>query len=506
VAHTGEVYNYRELRRELRDRGHRFRTSGDTEVVLHAYLEWGEEFAERLRGMFAFALWDANDRQLLLVRDRLGARPLHLQPLESGALFGSEPKAVLAHPAAERVVTTDGLRELLSGARTPRAQIYRGMREVEPGEIVRIGPEGISTRRYWRLDAAEHVDDLGTTVETVRDLLEDAVAEQLVADVPRCSLLTGDLDSAAITALAARALGEHGAGPVTALSPEGADAGGIAARVGADHDTVRPSQQDPDAQRRAVLHAYDLPVAPHGSGGAHALLAALGQRSTVALSDAAADDVFAGHDWFRDDEALGAGTFPWLAGARSSPAGLLDPDLRDQLDLPGYRRQRYREALREVPRLDGEARDEQRVRAASYLALTRRVREQLDRAARLGAATGVEVRAPLCDHRLVEYVFNVPWSMKAFDGAPKSLLRAAAGDLVPPAAEEPERSTDTRCDPGLLRCLNAVLDDPNSPVAALLDSGRTRELVRTGEGDRRDAEQVLQLDAWLRDYGVHLDL
>jgi len=509
ITHSGEVYNYRELQRQLRDRGHRFRTSSDTEVVLHAYLEWGEEFAARLRGMFAFALWDANDRQLLLVRDQLGAKPLHLQPLESGALFGSEPKALLAHPQAEPVVDADGLRELLSGARTPRAETYRGVREVGPGEIVRISPEGVSSRHYWRLEAEDHYDDLGATIETVRDLLEDAVSEQLVADVPRCGLLAGDPDSAAVTALAARALDEHGAGPVTALSPEHSGADEIAAQLGADHATVQPTQQHPDEQRRAALHAYDLPIAPSGSGAAHDLFAALGRRATVALSGTAADEVFAGHDWFRDDDALGAGTFPWLAGAGESPAGLLAPELREQLDLPGYRRQRYREALREVPRLDGEPRSEQRMRAASHLAMTRCLQQRLDRADRLGMAAGLEVRTPLCEHRIVEYVFNVPWSMKSFDGGPKSLLRAAAGDLVPPVASEPPRPADASCDPELLRELDDVLDDPNAPVTALLDTDRARALVRTGAVDgvaRQDVEQVLQLNAWLRDYGARLDL
>ena len=506
VAHSGEIYNDRELQRALRDRGHRFRTSSDAEVVVRAYMEWGEEFAEQLRGMFAFALWDATDRQLLLVRDRLGAKPLHLRPLESGVLFGSAPKAILAHPEADRVVTADGLRELLSGVRTPGAETYRGMREVAPGEIVRIGPEGLSSRRYWRLDADDHHDDLGSTIETVRDLVEDAVSEQLATDVARCSLLDGDLDSAAVTALAARTLAEHGSGPVTALSPEGAGTGEIAARVGADHGTVRTGRHSPDEQRRAVLHAYDLPVAPRGSGATHQMFAALGQRSTVALSAATADDVFAGHAWFHDAEALAAGTFPWLAGASSSPAGLLDPQLREQLDLPGYRRQRYREALRDVPRRDGEPRDEQRARAASHLALTRLAREQLDRADRRGTAAGLEVRTPLCDHRLVEYVFSAPWSMKSFDGGPKSLLHAAVGDLVPTDVDEPHQPADSGCDPDLLRSLGAVLDEPGSPVAPLLDEERTRHLVRTGDGDPRDAEQVLQLDAWLRDYGVHLDL
>lgn len=151
ITYSGEVYNYRELRTQLRGLGHEFRTESDTEVVLHAYLEWGENFAEHLNGMYAFGLWDPREQALLLVRDRMGIKPLYYRPMPDGVVFASEPKGVLAHPQVPAVVDTDGLRELLAFTKTPGHGIYRDLREVRPGEIIRVDRSGLRARRYWSL-------------------------------------------------------------------------------------------------------------------------------------------------------------------------------------------------------------------------------------------------------------------------------------------------------------------------------------------------------------------
>jgi asparagine synthase (glutamine-hydrolysing) len=143
VTFSGEIYNYRELR---------------------SYLEWGESFVERLNGMFAFALWDLRRQELLLARDRLGVKPLYCYPLPDGILFGSEPKAILANPLADRAVDADGLRELLTVVKHPEQAVLAGMRELRPGHLLRVGRAGLTRRRYWALEAREHTDDLDTTV------------------------------------------------------------------------------------------------------------------------------------------------------------------------------------------------------------------------------------------------------------------------------------------------------------------------------------------------------
>jgi len=539
LTYSGEVYNYRELRAELAAAGQRFRTESDTEVVLQAYLAWGDTFVDRLNGMFAFALWDTRREELLLVRDRLGVKPLFYAPTPHGVLFGSEPKAILAHPEFEGVVDLDGFRELLALVKTPEKSVYAGMAEVRPGQVVTVGRAGLSRRRYWQLEALPHTDDLPTTVATIRELLLDIVNRQLISDVPLCTLLSGGLDSSTVTALAADALGRAGEGPVRSFSvdfagyienftpdlirptPDTPFAHDLARHVGADHRDIILSTADlmDPAIYRDLVTAFDSPV-NWGDGFTSLLLLfkAIRAETTVALSGESADEVFGGYAWFHDPDSVNADMFPWLAGTkmRMAEATLLEPGLRRALDIDEYRRAALRAARAEVPHLpDGPGSEghERRMREVCYYHLTRFVCWLLDRKDRTSMATGLEVRVPFCDHRLVQYVFNTPWAMKTFDGREKSLLRAAAGDFLPESVAQRKKvpypaTVDPTYDAAVREALGKVLVE-DSPALPLVDRARA-EAAAAGQPDdevhRTDLEFVLQLDTWLRDYRVRLDL
>ncbi|WP_231566340.1 asparagine synthetase B, partial [Serratia sp. Ag2] len=204
LSYSGEVYNFKELRRELTQLGHVFTTQSDTEVVLKGYLQWGNGVCEKLNGMFGFAIWDARHEVLLLVRDRLGVKPLYYYPTEQSVLFGSEPKAILAHSQVPSVLTTDSLREALGWTKTPGHGTWDGLKEVKPGTYVQFGRDGLREEAYWQLQARPHHDSLEKTIENVHALLADTVKRQMVSDVPLCSLLSGGLDSSAIAAIASR--------------------------------------------------------------------------------------------------------------------------------------------------------------------------------------------------------------------------------------------------------------------------------------------------------------
>jgi asparagine synthase (glutamine-hydrolysing) len=540
VTYSGEVYNYRELRAELAARGHAFKTSSDTEVVLHAYLEWGEDFSRRLNGIYAFALWEPRDQQLLLVRDRLGVKPLYYFPTRDGVLFGSEPKAILAHPQAQAVIDAEGLTELFAYTVTPGRSIYAGMRELRPGHLLRVRREGLTPRQYWRLEGHEHTDSLDATVSHVRELLEDIVARQLVADVPVCTLLSGGLDSSALTALAANAQARARGGPVRSYAvdfaghgdafaadglratPDGPYARALARHVGTEHQAIvlDTAMLTDRANRDAVLAAHDAPYGRgEGDTSLYLLFKAVRERSTVALSGESADEVFGGYVWFHDQQAVTADTFPWLTPRAAANFGgfgrreiLLEPGLLRKLDVPGYRAERYHDALAEVPHADEQTGLERRMREISYLALTRFMRFLLDRKDRMSMAVGLEVRVPFCDHRLVEYVFNAPWSMKTFDGREKSLLRAATADLLPPSianrVKSPYPSTQ---DPGYARAIRAefgrLLRDPRSPVLPLLDPvAAQRAAAPDSATPRAGLEIMLDLDRLLRTHDVHVKI
>jgi asparagine synthase (glutamine-hydrolysing) len=545
LTYSGEVYNYRELRAELRGYGHQFRTSSDTEVVLHAYLEWGESFVDRLNGMYAFGLWDEAAQVLLLVRDRLGVKPLYYQAVPDGVVFASEPKGILAHPSASATVDLDGLRESLSLVKTPGHGGYRDLREVRPGHVLRVDVTGTRDRRYWSLVPREHTDDLPTTIRTVRELLDDIVARQLIADVPVCALLSGGLDSSVITALAAAALRADGAGPVRSFAvdfvgqaenfqadmiygtPDAPYVHDLAALVAADHtDIVLDSTDliDP-LHRGGVSAAYDL---PSNMGDVltslYLLFRSVRERSTVALSGESADEVFGGYFWFQQPTLLAADTFPWQAGIVAALAGrpepglsLLDPGLVAALDLTGYRDAAYRQGLSEVEHLPDEKPVEHRMREVFYLHLTRFLQILLDRKDRLSMAHGLEVRVPFCDHRLVEYVYNTPWEMKTFDGREKSLLRAATADLLPESVRQRRKSPypttqDPRYEQALCDATRALLAEGDAPVSPLLDNAKAKEIAGRDLTSnplgyaRYGIEVVLSLNEWLRRYPVRLHI
>lgn len=203
ITYNGEIYNFRELRAELESLGHAFRTRSDTEVLLHAYVEWGEGCVHHLNGIFAFGLWDEQKRQLVLARDPLGVKPLFYAQRDNALLFGSELKALLAHPLVRPEVDATGLAEVLTFVRVPGSGIYRNVSELPPGHLAVYRDGELRVRRYWGLCSAPHEDDLQTTAERIRALLDDTVRRQLISDVPVVTLLSGGLDSSGVTALAA---------------------------------------------------------------------------------------------------------------------------------------------------------------------------------------------------------------------------------------------------------------------------------------------------------------
>jgi asparagine synthase (glutamine-hydrolysing) len=537
IVYSGETYNFTELRAGLTRRGHRFATDSDTEVVLHAYLEWGDGLADRLNGMYAFAIWDARENKLVMVRDRMGIKPFYYYETADGVLFGSEPKAILANPAAKRTVSLDGIRELFAFIKTPGQAVWQGMHEVEPGTVVTVSSSGLRTSRYWALQTQPHADGQATSVAHVRELLEDIVRRQLVADVPRCTLLSGGLDSSAMTAVAARQLAETGqtvrsfavdfVGQTENFvadelrgTPDTPYAHDVAAKSGTEHqDIVLSSDKLADQEVRSkVIQARDLPM---GFGdmdsSLYLLFKSIRERSTVALSGESADEVFGGYQQFFDPEAQRARTFPWLVrfARQFRTESILVPDLTEALDLPRYVQDSYDTSVASIGRLAGESDFEWRMRKVCYLHLTRFVRILLDRKDRMSMANGLEVRVPYCDHRLVEYVYNAPWSLKTYDGREKSLLRGATGDVLPQSVVDRVKSPyPSTQDPGYTVMLqdNAreYLSSPGHPVFDLVSRDWLTQAVTgdaaNNQASRHGIERTLDLALWLDMYKPALTL
>lgn len=526
LVYNGEIYNCGELRAELTALGHRFESRSDTEVLLRAYMEWGALCAGRLNGIFAFAVWDGDEQSVVLARDRLGVKPLYVYEYADGLLWASEPKGILANP----LFTARLLEEKLPVVFNPRLKepgttVLAGLREVRPAAVMRADNRGVREQEYWHLVSQPHTDDWPTTVATVREMLEDILSRQLVADVPVCALLSGGLDSTAITALATRIcadlpsfsvdfVGSQHDFRATPLRPDrdAPYAWAASRHLGTRHTEVILDASAVAGGTHAAMRARDLPSLGQFDSSMLRLFGAVRREATVALSGEAADEVFGGYPWFHDPVLLYSDTYPWLGhGPRLSDC--LAPDVRARIRPMDQERDGYAAALARVPRLHGESGLQARMREALFLSLQGPLHLLLDRTDRMSMAVGLEVRVPFCDHRLVEYVWNVPWEMKCGDGREKSLIRAAVHDLLPlalrnrrksayPATYAPEHARQ------VIGSVLHILRDPTSPLRELLDAGRVRDFAEGVDVSVAwvDTAHLLtplvETEAWMREYKV----
>ncbi|PYI52189.1 asparagine synthase (glutamine-hydrolyzing) [Paenibacillus flagellatus] len=538
IVYNGELYNAPELKRELVQRGYSFTTNCDTEVLLVSFIEWGRSCLDRLNGIFAFAIW--NGEELFLARDRVGVKPLFYAQKDGMFLFGSEPKAILAHPDFPAEVDREGLAELfvIGPARTPGHGIYKHMAELKPGHYMVVDRNGASARPYWALESRPHEDDVETTAERIRELLIDTVERQLLSDVPVCTLLSGGLDSSALTAIAVQYYNRTGQGVVNTYSVDyvdndkhfkanvfqpNADAPWIERMVGhlgTVHHNVTFDTPELFDSLIAAMRARDLPGMADVDGSLYLFCREIKKGATVAISGEAADEIFGGYPWFHRDESLNANTFPWSlsAGIR---VDLLSKETADWLRPRDYLDERYRQALDEVPYLAGETGTARRMREMSYLNITRFMPTLLDRKDRMSMGVGLEVRVPYCDHRLVDYVFNVPWEIKTAGDREKGILRKALKGILPDDVLTRKKSPYPKThNPNYLAATRAwvqdILNDPSSPVLPFLDVDHLRKLAAPESatmdlpwfGQLMSGPQLFayigQIDAWLREYNVSI--
>lgn len=536
ITFNGEIYNYRELKVQLEGMGHRFVTQSDTEVILTAYIQWGEDCVLHLNGIFAFAIWDEAKQQVFLARDHLGVKPLFYARTHRSFVFGSEIKALLAHPFVSTDVGTDGMAHIFSFMpfHVPGFGYFRDIEELKPGHSLAITKHGRCEDTFWSLHSAPHFDDLERTTETIRAILSDTVRRQLIADVPVVTMLSGGVDSSGITALAAREFHREGK-QLTCYSLDFVDSARYfvpnemhlsldmpwAKRV-ADYVNVEQRVVLVDSQQLLdhilePMRARDLPGLGQMETSLYLLFKEMKQHATVALSGESADEVFGGYPWFFKPAAVSADTFPWLAMMHSmwqvEGVNLLHPHFAQLVQPERYIRRCYRHALEEMPRLEGEDPIEARRREMFFLNLTHWLPVLLDRKDRMSMACGFEVRVPFCDYRLVDYVWNVPWSMKMIDDIEKGVLRRALNDVLPhdvlyrkkspyPASQHPAYAD------GVKNIALTILDNPDSAIRPYLNLPEVRSIAAadTSQASRKNTttflERMIQIEGWLKEYKV----
>ncbi len=535
IVYNGEVYNCPELRRELQSLGAEFRTACDTEVVLWSYIFWREDCPRHLNGIFAFAVYDPAREQLFLARDRLGVKPLYYARRGGKFYFASQQGALLAHADIPPEVDRAGLWQLLylSPVTLRENGVFAHIKELPPAHAARLDKNALILWPYWRLEAKPCADDAQTAASTVRELLRDAVRRQLQSDVPLAVLLSGGLDSSAITALAAEHLREQGERLATysfeyegnrehfrasLFQPEGDDAfaAELARTLGTEHTVLTaPTQAVADALT-AATHARDLPGQADIDSSLLWFCGEIKKKHTVLLSGECSDEIFGGYPWFYRPEMLSRDFFPWLHDP-TVRISLFDDRIVHAAEGYDYLREICAKTSADCPRLVGESAEDENARVATWLSTRYFMTNLLERKDRMSMHSAVEVRVPFADHRILEYVFNVPWHIKFEGGVEKALLRRAMTTYLPDKVlwrkKSPYPKThNPRYEGAVREMLSERLAKKGTFLADCVDRHRLQKLLDgeggTWFGQLMGRAQLIawlcQLDEWFTHYNVQL--
>ncbi len=448
IVYNGELYNTEALREQLRADGFHFRGHSDTEVVLKMYIKYGSRCADKLNGIFAFAVFNSSDRSIFLCRDKIGVKPLFYYEYKGGLIFGSEIKALLASTIVKPKIDEQGLNEIffLGPARTPSCGVFKGVHELNPGECA-IYKNGILCReQYYRIEAKEHTDSENDTIEKTRSLLTDAIRRQLVSDVPLCFFLSGGLDSSIIVKTASEYYKERKLGKINTYSVEYRDNEKFFKKSrfqpNADYEYISMMADNADTRHREVIldnkalvdalynsvEARDLPGYVDVDSSLLLFCKEIKQNYTVALSGECADELFGGYPWYHDKNILFDDCFPWSKSQDVRRFILKDGILKNGEE---YVRQRYLDTINLAPKLKSDSETDRRMREMFFLNFYWFMQCLLERKDRCSMFSGLEVRVPFCDYRLVEYAYNMPWSLKAYGNREKGIVRKAFEDILP---------------------------------------------------------------------------
>ncbi|XZE54981.1 asparagine synthase (glutamine-hydrolyzing) [Planctomycetaceae bacterium SH139] len=475
VVFNGEIYNYRELRKELLQRGHQLKTESDTEVIVHLYEELGAAALERLRGMFAFAIWDREKRELFIARDRLGVKPLYYSQTGETFVFGSEIKAILAHPRVTAAMNLTGLSQYLSLKYVPAPQtLFENIHSLPPGHYIKLTASGSEINRYWDLSYPASVSQAGPPqfseeeyTNLLLEKLRDAVRIRLRSDVPFGAFLSGGLDSSIIVALMAEMLDE----PVNTFSVGfGGDgladelpyAQQVADRFGCHHHTLKITAADFLKHAEDVIWHLDQPIADQATVATHMVAKLARKHVKMVLTGEGGDELFAGYARYAGEQ------FSRYFSQLPAPLGNMIRAATGQ--LPGLRRAkiaigaltRKDEATRFAnwfPMFSDDAKqtllDNQSLalqagatdlfashleRCQAKTPLNRMLYVDsklwlpdylLLRGDKLTMANSLEARVPLLDHHLVEFAARVPEQYKLRGRTRKYLLKQVARKLLP---------------------------------------------------------------------------
>ena len=542
IVYNGQIYNTKELKETLLDTGFSFEGHCDTEIFLKSYIHYGNDVVNHLNGIFAFAIWNSKKEELFIARDHFGVKPFFYTILNNTFIFASEIKAIFEYPGIEKILDQQGLSELfgIGPAHTAGATIFKNINKLKPAHLGIYNNSGLHIERYWKLISKPHTDNLETTCKKVKFLLNDAITRQLVSDVPLCTFLSGGLDSSIITKFAADYCKKEKLPPLDTYSIDYVDNDKNFVKSdfqpNSDNYYINLMNQNLHTNHHSIIIdtpelanaledamiARDMPGMADIDSSLLLFCKNVKKEMTVSLTGECADEIFGGYPWFFREDALNSGTFPWSI-AINERQKLLNPDISNKINLKDYINYRYNESLSEVDILDSDSKETAEKRKISHLTLNWFMQTLLDRSDRMAMYNGFELRVPFCDYRLAQYVWNIPWEMKALNGREKGLLRYICKNFLPDEIVNRKKSPYPKThNPTYLAkvkgMLSNIMKDNNAPINNILNRDYILEILNTDGsafsrpwfGQLMTGPQLMaylcQVNMWLEKYQPKIEI
>ncbi|ONI38517.1 asparagine synthase (glutamine-hydrolyzing) [Candidatus Epulonipiscium fishelsonii] len=535
IVYNGEIYNTPELRKELESKGINFETHCDTEVVLYTYIVYKDNCASKLNGIFGFVIYDEFESKVYIARDRFGIKPLFFSKVNTTFLFGSEIKSLLKHPQVSPKIDKEGMWQLLYLAPNKIAgtSVFKDIYEVKPAYHGYFKENSLTLEPYWKLEAKEFVGNREEAIETTKYLLTDAIKRQLVSDAPLATFLSGGIDSSIISSVASRHYKENNQVlntysfeyegnkdnfHNTLFQPQKDDefAVYLAKYLGTNHTILTATTNHIVNYLTDATYFKDVPGMADIDSSLLYYCREVKKAHTVSLSGECADEIFGGYPWFYREEMLSKGFFPWIHAPHKRPS-LFNEDMIKPKAGFDFMQEIYLKSLKECPVLDTDTKSMRQSRIGTWLSTNYFMTSLLDRKDRMSMASGLEVRVPFADHRILEYVYNVPWEIKFEGNVEKALLRNAMADYLPDLILHRKKSPYPKThNPQYEKCvieiLQTALQNKASLLSQLINPTEIDELIQcdnvTWFGQLMSKPQLIawliQLDYWFEKYNIEL--
>ncbi len=537
IAYNGEIYNHPDIKKELISYGFSFFTNSDTEIIGNAFIHWGPSFVQHLNGIFAIAIYDEKKNSLYLFRDHFGIKPLFFKQLDNTIVFASRLDTLFEYPNIKPTIDITSLNEIftIGPAKSYGSGVFKGISEVKPGEYILFTPDYTYREKYYKIKSIPHTDSYEETLEKTAWLLEDSIKMQMISDVPICTFLSGGIDSSIVSSVCAKYLPKDVHLDTYSFDYDDNN-------IYFKSNSFQPSEDRPyvdimkdylDSNHVYLSCKYEtladlleesvdsrcLPTMADVDSSLLYFCKEVSKKHKVALTGECADEIFGGYPWFHREEMLNSGTFPWMSDI-SFRKSLLNPEFAASLQMEKYIRNSYNKTISEVDIIPEENDIETSRRRVSYLNIRWFMQTLLDRMDRTSMHNGLEARVPFADYRIVDYVFNVPWEMKAKDGVPKSLLRKSMANFLPeqilnrPKSPYP-KTYHPKYEEILVKRLKEVLQDSSSPIRSYLNLNavntfldKPKEYGKPWYGQLMAGPQMvaylLQVNYWMKKYSLSI--